>query len=108
MSETCGRALSAALEWAGATAQLSTFHQLLTCADDGVDAGIQHLGNLTVTPCVTALKGVGRSVGCAPASRRPSDNRRLFSATFHEIPAKRRPNGPGWRTRRGDPSVGLQ
>src|SRR5262249_1185198 len=37
----------------------SALHQLLTCAGDGVDAGIQRLGDLAVAPGLARIRGVG-------------------------------------------------
>ena len=36
-----------------------TLHQVLTGAGDGVEAGIQRLGDLAVAPGLTGLRGIG-------------------------------------------------
>jgi hypothetical protein len=37
----------------------ASLHQLLTRAGNGVDAGVQRLGDLAVAPGFAALRGVG-------------------------------------------------
>ena len=73
---------------AGQSGIEAPLHQLLARAGDGVDAGIQCLGDLAVAPGFAGLRGVGEefSAGLASLDRTAGDTIPMRQSLFPKRP----------------------